>query len=70
MAVEGGEADAEMGRIGLAKFGDVIGNRANSGGSGQCRQSGKGQVKPKRVRPYDRESIFVAERLAIRDLFA
>src|SRR5215218_2668469 len=28
MAVEGGEADAEMGRVGLAKFRDVVGDRA------------------------------------------
>src|SRR5436190_4285846 len=28
MAVEGGEADAEMGWVGLAEFGDVIGDRA------------------------------------------
>src|SRR4051794_6553025 len=28
MAVEGGEADAKMGRVGLAEFGDVIGDRA------------------------------------------
>src|SRR5258705_8670040 len=28
MAVEGGEADAEMGRIGLAEFRDVVGDRA------------------------------------------
>src|SRR6266508_1361250 len=28
MAVEGSEADAEMGGVGLAEFGDVIGDRA------------------------------------------
>ena len=28
MAVQGGEADAEMGRVGLAEFRDVIGDRA------------------------------------------
>src|SRR5258708_5334349 len=28
MAVEGGEADAEMGRVGFAELGDVVGDRA------------------------------------------
>jgi len=28
MTIEGGEADAEMGRVGLAEFGDVVGDGA------------------------------------------
>jgi len=40
VAVEGGEADAEMIGVGLAQFGDVIGDRA-AGLGGKIRVTGR-----------------------------